>query len=159
VVVVSTHWKIAITAAVAIGAASFLVTSALENAQHYVNVGELMSGELQQWNGKTLKISGLVQVRSIVDGRVGEAHNLTFVMHEHGKAIRVFFDGIAPDTLTDTAEVLAIGRLVPSSQMQARADALHVRLDDARYVFESHELSAKCPSKYKEVPPNVIEYR
>jgi cytochrome c-type biogenesis protein CcmE len=154
----TTPWKILITVIVVLGGASFLVYSAVANTRHYMMVDELMGGDVSQWEKDTIQVHGLVQAGSVVIRPVGQENDYTFVLQKNGKRVRVFFHGLAPDTFNDTAEVVATGKLVPVAEVADRAKALKVPLADAKYVVDSRELSAKCPSKYEGAPSNKTQF-
>jgi cytochrome c-type biogenesis protein CcmE len=157
--IMTTPWKILLTVIVVIGGATFLVYSAVANSSHYKMVDELLAEDLTQWDGKAVQVHGWVQAGSIVERPIGKERDVTFLLQKNGKKIRVFFKGLTPDTFNDTAEVVATGRLVAASTVSARADAMKVPLADAKYVVESTELSAKCPSKYEGAPSNKTKFQ
>ena len=142
--------KIALTIAVALGGAGFLVYSSVGHAQHYKMVDELLTeGNLDKWDGSELKVHGWVEAGSIVEKVVNQEMHRTFILQKDGKRIRVFSTGPKPDTFKDLSEVVATGHLVKSTEMTTLADGMGVRLEsDMPYVVDSSELMAKCPSKY-----------
>ncbi len=146
----STLTKVALTVAVVLGGAGFLVYSSVDHAQHYKMVDELIStGDLSGWEGKELKVHGNVEAGSIVEKIVNQEQHRTFLLTKGGKSIRVFSMGPKPDTFKDASEVVATGHLVKASDMKAMADQLGVHLEsDLPYVVDATELMAKCPSKY-----------
>jgi cytochrome c-type biogenesis protein CcmE len=164
--------KIALTAAVILGGAGFLVYSAVGHAQNYQMVDALISGGLDKWQDKDLKVHGFVEAGSIVEVPVDQVETRTFILGKEGKKIRVFSAGPKPDTFKDQSEVVATGRLVPAKDMQAKADALCKALADkgkpspacpirtdaeAPFVVDATELMAKCPSKYDGAASNKID--
>jgi cytochrome c-type biogenesis protein CcmE len=157
----TTPWKILLTVMVVIGGASFLVYSAMKSTRHYRMVDELLAEDLTEWDGKTVQVHGLVQAGSIVEQANGDKRDVSFVLQKNGKRIRVFFEGLTPDTFNDTAEVVATGRLVAVSDptITKMAGALHVPFVEGKYVVDSHEMSAKCPSKYEGAPSNKTQFR
>jgi cytochrome c-type biogenesis protein CcmE len=145
----STLGKIVLTAAVAVGGVGFLVKSSVSSASHYKMVDELLATDLTSWTGKELKVHGWVESGSIKESIVNQETHRTFLLQKGGKKIRVFSVGPAPDTFKDQSEVVATGRLVPTQQMTKLAQSLGVALEsDMKYVVDSSELMAKCPSKY-----------
>ena len=146
----STLTKVALTVAVILGGAGFLVYSSVGHAQHYKMVDELIStGDLSSWDGKELKVHGNVEAGSIVEKVVNQEVHRTFKLVKGGKTIRVFSSGPKPDTFKDDSEVVATGHLVKASEMKALADQLQIKLEaDLPYVVDASELMAKCPSKY-----------
>jgi len=164
----STLAKIGLTAAVVVGGASFMIAQSVSHAQHYKMVDDLVSGPLDDWKDKEMKVHGWVEAGSIVEKVVDQEDHRTFILQKGGKKIRVFFTGPTPDTFKDQSEVVATGRLVPSSSMQAMADSLcknpkpgtacPVRTDaEQPFVVESSELMAKCPSKYDGATSNKLD--
>jgi cytochrome c-type biogenesis protein CcmE len=143
-------YKILATLAVALGAGSLLVFSSLADAeQHYQFVQEVMPNP-EPWVGKVFKIHGIVEAGSIQEQIVDQKTQRQFVLEAkcdksdkntppcpEGKSMRILVKGTGPkpDTFKDLAEVIAHGTLTKAG--------------DA-YVFHATELSAKCPSKYKE---------
>ncbi len=142
--------KIALTVAVALGGAGFLVYSSVGHAQHYKMVDELLTeGNLDKWEGSEMKVHGWVEAGTIVEKVVNQEMHRTFILQKDGKRIRVFSTGPKPDTFKDLSEVVATGHLVKATEMTALADGMGVRLEsDMPYVVDSSELMAKCPSKY-----------
>lgn len=146
----ATLTKIALTVAVVLGGAGFLVYTSVDHAQHYKMVDELIStGDLAGWEGKELKVHGNVEAGSIVEKIVSQEQHRTFLLVKGGSKIRVFSSGPKPDTFKDASEVVATGHLVKAADMKAMADSLGVKLEsDLPYVVEATDLMAKCPSKY-----------
>jgi len=163
----STLTKILLTIAVVIGGGGFLVYSSVSHAQHYMMVNELVATSMDQWTGKELKVHGFVEAGSIVESVVGQVEHRTFVLQKDGKKIRVFSEGPKPDTFKDQSEVVATGRLVKASEMQALATdlckgaaraACPIRADaEQTWVVDSTDLMAKCPSKYDGATSNKLD--
>ncbi len=166
----STLGKIALTAAVLLGGGGFLVYSSVGHAQHYRMVDELVGDGIDKWHDKELKVHGYVEAGSIVENVVGQVQHRTFVLQKNGKKIRIFNEGPKPDTFKDQSEVVATGRLVKASEVQALATQMceakdhpapvgcPIRTDsEQEWVLESSELMAKCPSKYDGAPTTKID--
>jgi cytochrome c-type biogenesis protein CcmE len=162
--------KLALTAAVVAGGAGFLVYSSTSHAQHYEMVDNLLAKGLDTFEGKQLKVHGIVETGTIATATVNQETRRTFVLQKNGKKIRVFVSGPVPDTFKDASEVVATGRLVPASEMQTIADQIcqnakdrdkadcPVRTDaEQMKVVEATELMAKCPSKYKGADSNKLD--
>lgn len=163
--------KLALTVAVVAGGAGFLVYSSTSHAQHYEMVDNLLTKGFDQFKGKQLKVHGLVETGTIATATVNQETRRTFVLQKNGKKIRVFVTGPVPDTFKDASEVVATGRLVPASEMQAVADDIcknaKIERDKAdcpirttaeqEMVVEATELMAKCPSKYKGADSNKLD--
>ena len=161
--------KIALTCAVALGGAGFLVYSAFGDTEHYQMVNQLVAGGpdgIARWQGKDLKVHGFVEAGSIIETVVNQETQRTFILQKEGKKIRVFSKGPKPDTFKDQSEVVATGHLVPAKDVQALADSLcakpqpgcPVRADaEQAYVVEATDLMAKCPSKYDGATSNKLD--
>jgi cytochrome c-type biogenesis protein CcmE len=151
----STIAKLALTVAVVVGGVVFFARSASTSTQHYKMVDQLMATDLSQWKDKEMKVHGWVVAGTIKEKIINQETIRSFVLHKDGKKIRVFSKGPKPDTFKDQSEVVATGRIVPSSQMDEMAKSLELRIeDDMPYVVDSSELMAKCPSKYEGADAN-----
>lgn len=151
----STIAKLVLTGAVLVAGVAFFAKSASTSTQHYYKVEKLLATDLAQWKDTDLKVHGNVVAGSIVEKVVNQETMRTFLLANEGKKIRVFGKGPKPDTFKDQSEVVATGRVVPSSQMAALAASLDVRIDsDMAYVVDATELMAKCPSKYEGAQAN-----
>lgn len=118
--------------AVLAGAIGFLVFSDTgEGVLEYVYVDKMMS-DVEHYTGRTIKVHGTV-VEGTVTKKKGESGDYHFVIHHGGKQLAVHFTNIPPDTFQEGGEVILTGRYNPAGA-----------------VFESDEMSAKCPSKYEE---------
>ncbi len=161
--------KLALTVAVATGGAGFLLYSSTSNAQHYEMVDNLLAKGFDTFEGKELKVHGLVEAGSIATATVHQETRRTFVLEKGGKKIRIFVTGPVPDTFKDAAEVVATGRLINATDLQSVADDICKYADKERgecpirtdaeqtMVLEATELMAKCPSKYKGAPTNKLD--
>jgi cytochrome c-type biogenesis protein CcmE len=161
--------KIILTCTVAIGGGGFLVYSSVGQAQHYMQVDQLVAGKLDDWAENELKVHGHVVPGSIVEQIVGSDTQRTFLLENAGKKVRVFSRGPKPDTFKDESEVVALGRIVPAKDRQDLADKLcakakgtlsacPIRTDaDQAWVVDASELSAKCPSRYEGAPSNKLD--
>jgi cytochrome c-type biogenesis protein CcmE len=127
----STGTKIGLGLVVA-GAISFLVLSDTgEGVLEYVYVDKVVSAPAQ-FQGRTIKVHGYV-----VEGSIQKKRNSTgdyrFTIEYEGHRLNVHFTNIVPDTFQEGGEVVLTGKL-----------------NEAGDLFESDEMSAKCPSKYEE---------
>jgi cytochrome c-type biogenesis protein CcmE len=109
-----------------------MYTSLGESMQYYKYADEVMASPAE-WHGKKLQVHGYVVAGSIA--RKPESLEYRFDMQRNGKVMRAYYNGIVPDTFKDDSEVVLTGQL--------SADGFH-----------AHEMTAKCPSKYEEAPPN-----
>src|SRR5438045_256773 len=90
--------KIVLTGVVAVGGGGFLVYSSVGQAQHYMQVDQLVATKLDSWSDNELKIHGKVVPGSIVEEIIGSDTQRTFVLENGGKRVRVFSKGPKPDT-------------------------------------------------------------
>jgi cytochrome c-type biogenesis protein CcmE len=124
---VGTKIGIGVVLAAALG---YLVLSDTgEGVLEYMYVDQLM-GDVQKYEHRTLKVHGLVVAKSI-ERKKGTTGDLRFVVEYNGQRLPVHYTNIPPDTFQEEGEVVLTGKLVDG-------------------VFESDEMSAKCPSKYEE---------
>ena len=121
--------KIAATILIVGGALGYLVKSSLaENLEYYKQVDEV-AANLSRWTGPRLKMGGHV-VKGSIFHKPGTLEYV-FDVTRNGKTIRVFYNGVVPDTFKDDAEVVVAGRMSPKG------------------VFDANQVVAKCPSKYQ----------
>ena len=102
-----------------------------ESKTYYKTISEL--GQMgDQAHGKRLRVGGDVEQGSIV--RNGA--EVSFVLHQESKKLKVVYNGIdpLPDTFKDGAQALADGKL------------------GADGVFQANKIQAKCASKYEAKP-------
>lgn len=112
------------------GAVAFMIISSTgEGVLEYVYVDKVAEAP-QNYAGRTIKVHGVVVAKSI-QRKKGTTGDLTFVVEYAGKRMPVHYTNIPPDTFQEEGEVVLTGRLVDG-------------------VFESDDMSAKCPSKYEE---------
>ena len=126
--------KIVVSVALVGGGGGLLVYSSLKDAEYYKHVNEVLD-EPERWEGRTLKVHGLVEPGSIQERIEGQSTKRVFVLEYEGQRIRVRNEGPKPDTFKDLSEVVAKGKIVKEGD---------------EYLLEATELSAKCPSKYEE---------
>ncbi len=127
-----TYVKFAALVVVIIGVLVWLAMGGIsETKTYYKTIAEL--GQMgDQAKGKRLRVGGDVEEGSIV--RNGA--EVTFVMHQEAKRLKVVYNGIdpLPDTFKDGAQALADGKLGPDG------------------VFQATKIQAKCASKYEAKP-------
>jgi cytochrome c-type biogenesis protein CcmE len=164
--------KVLLTAVVGVGGGGFLLYSSVGHAQHYKMVDELVADGFEKWLDKEMKVHGQVVPGTLVEGVLDHETQRTFVLDKGGRKIRVFSKGPTPDAFNQTADVVATGRLVKATDLQALADQLckgspvkagsldacpvHTDAEQV-YVVQATELSAKCPSKYDGGPTQTID--
>ncbi|MEZ4427776.1 MAG: cytochrome c maturation protein CcmE [Nannocystaceae bacterium] len=120
-----------VIAAVVVGSGAYLVLSdSGEGVLEYVYVHQVTENPAR-FAGRTFKVHGTV-VEGTVKQKVGAAGDYTFEIHHEGQKLPIHFTNMLVDTFAEGGEVILTG---------------HLREDG---VFESEEMSAKCPSKYEE---------
>lgn len=129
-----THVKFGALVIVIVGVLLWLAMGSIsESKTYYKTIAEL--GQMGDYApGKRLRVGGDVQTGSIV--RNGA--EVSFVLHQEAKTLRVVYNGIdpLPDTFKDGAQALADGKLGSDG------------------VFQANKVQAKCASKY-EVKPQL----
>jgi cytochrome c-type biogenesis protein CcmE len=114
------------------GAVTYLVLSdSGEGVLEYVFVDQVVD-QPERYEGRTIKIHGVV-VPGSVERRVGASADYQFVIEHEGRRLAVHHTDIVPDTFRESGDVILTGRLNQTGDL-----------------FESNEMSAKCPSKYQE---------
>ncbi len=108
-----------------------VVSDSGEGVLEYVYVDKV-AGSPEAYIGRTIKVHGVV-VEGSVKKKKGTTGDYHFVIEHEGKQLAVHFTDIPPDTFQEGGEVVLTGRLNESGDL-----------------FESNEMSAKCPSKYEE---------
>ena len=128
----NTYAKFGAMVAVIIGVLVWLAMGGISDSKtYYKTIAEL--GQMgDQAKGKRLRVGGDVQAGSII--RNGA--EVSFVMHQESKTLKVVYSGIdpLPDTFKDGAQALADGKLGPDG------------------VFQANKIQAKCASKYEAKP-------
>jgi cytochrome c-type biogenesis protein CcmE len=128
----NTYAKFGVMVVVIIGVLVWLAMGGISDSKtYYKTIAEL--GQMgDQAKGKRLRVGGDVQPGSII--RNGA--EVTFVMHQEAKTLKVVYSGIdpLPDTFKDGAQALADGKLGPDG------------------VFQASKIQAKCASKYEAKP-------
>jgi cytochrome c-type biogenesis protein CcmE len=128
----NTYAKFGVMVVVIIGVLVWLAMGGISDSKtYYKTIAEL--GQMgDQAKGKRLRVGGDVEAGSII--RNGA--EVTFVMHQDAKTLKVVYNGIdpLPDTFKDGAQALADGKLGPDG------------------VFQASKIQAKCASKYEAKP-------
>lgn len=118
--------------AVVAGAIGFLVLSDRgEGVLEYVYVDKVTE-QPADYEGRRIKVHGKVVPGSITKKK-GTTGDYQFVIEHEGRRLDVHFTNIPPDTFQEGGEVVLTGELTRDGTL-----------------FESDEMSAKCPSKYEE---------
>ncbi len=108
-----------------------------EGVLEYMYVDKLMS-DVPKYENRTLKVHGQV-VKGSIQRKKGTTGDLKFIIEcppvdecvDKQQRLAVHFTNDPPDTFQEEGEVVLTGQLKDG-------------------VFESDEMSAKCPSKYEE---------
>jgi cytochrome c-type biogenesis protein CcmE len=128
----NTYAKFGAMVVVIIGVLAWLAMGGISDSKtYYKTIAEL--GQMgDQAKGRRIRVGGDVQAGSIV--RNGA--EVTFVMHQEAKTLKVVYNGIdpLPDTFKDGAQALADGKLGPDG------------------IFQASKIQAKCASKYEAKP-------
>jgi cytochrome c-type biogenesis protein CcmE len=128
----NTYAKFGAMVVVIIGVLAWLAMGGISDSKtYYKTIAEL--GQMgDQAKGRRIRVGGDVQAGSIV--RNGA--EVSFVMHQEAKSLKVVYNGIdpLPDTFKDGAQALADGKLGPDG------------------VFQASKIQAKCASKYEAKP-------
>ncbi|MBI4511394.1 MAG: cytochrome c maturation protein CcmE [Deltaproteobacteria bacterium] len=133
----SKHFKILVTAALALGGIAFIASQSVGDVGMYLYVEDMMKQPDHWLAQKNLSVHGYVVPGSIrVEIRDQKTHR-TFQLERQGKIIDVRHAGVAPDTFKDQAETVVKGHLIKEGD---------------QFVFQATEgeagIVAKCPSKY-----------
>ncbi len=99
------------------------------SATYYYTVSEL----IEQGNsvyGENVRVNGQVVPGTVEQEAQGRILRFTIVDIDGDESLPVVFQGVAPDSFKDGAEVVAEGQLNPDG------------------VFQANTILAKCPSKY-----------
>ena len=108
-----------------------MYTTMGQGMQYYKYVDEVTTQPLASWQDKTLQVHG-----HVVPGtrtRKPDTLDYRFTLHRNGQQLTVFYTGVVPDTFKDDAEVVVTGQMTDAG-------------------FMATDMTAKCPSKYEEVP-------
>ncbi|PLX70256.1 MAG: cytochrome c biogenesis protein CcmE [Denitrovibrio sp.] len=124
-------WKILFAGAVFVVAIGYLLTTGFSSdSVYYLEVSEVLENPAK-FNQKGMRVSGDVVTGTIV--KDFKKQYLEFNMSdEEGKAMKVIFNGIIPDTFKEDIEVIVEGKYDIDGQ-----------------VFHAATVLTKCPSKYE----------
>ena len=122
--------KIILSVGVVAGGTGYLLASTAGSAMEYYKHVDEVVPQRAQWAGKHLQLHGFVVPGSIKRRIENNRMEYKFQQTNCGQEIEVRYAGTVPDTFKDRAKVVIKGTL--------RSE-----------VFESTEVMAKCPSKYK----------
>ena len=122
--------KVVLGTALAGALGYLLLSDPVEGVLEYVYV-DAVAADLDRYQDRTIKVHGVV-VPGTITQKKGTTGNYNFVVEHGGKRLRVHYTNLVPDTFQEGGEVVLTGQL-----------------SDDGSVFESDEMSAKCPSKYE----------
>ncbi len=111
----------------AIGYLGFMGFSS--SATYYYEVNELLARGSSVY-GENVRVNGQVVPGSVEPEAQGRILRFTMIDIEGKESLPVVFQGVAPDSFKDDAEVVAEGQLNPDG------------------VFQANTILAKCPSRY-----------
>jgi cytochrome c-type biogenesis protein CcmE len=136
-----------------------VITSLKGNAQYYLTIDELVSGEVTgngsvrvsgvvlgdtiEYDPRTLNLTFTVANISGDNDEIEALGGLATVLHEasidpNANRLRVSYNGVMPDLLTNEAQAIMTGKLGEDG------------------VFYADELLLKCPSRYEEGVPSQV---
>ena len=127
----NTATKIGLGLVIAGAVAYIVVSDPGEGVLEYVYVDKVAAAP-DKYEGRTIKVHGTV-VDGTVEKKKGSTGDYRFIVEHEGQRLAVHFTDIPPDTFQEGGEVVLTGRLTEGGTL-----------------FESNEMSAKCPSKYEE---------
>ncbi len=122
-------------ALVIVAAIVLLTTSSLDDQIYYMTVSEVEEN-FEEIHDSEFRLKGNVVAGSLML-REGVLNEHRFVLEADGAELTVDYTGPLPDTFSDDAEVIALGRM---------RDRTH---------FVAIEVVAKCPSRYEEEAPTA----
>lgn len=128
--------KFLLGGALILGTAGYLMASAIaQTGTYYLTPTELASKVAQDpsFYGTGVKVGARVVPGSVI--RAPGGRDMTFRVTDGDKTYPVSFHGIAPDTFTDSVDVVVGGRMGTDG------------------TFHATELLAKCASRYENAPP------
>jgi cytochrome c-type biogenesis protein CcmE len=112
-------------------AVGYLGYTAFANAAtYYYMVGEVVA-KGESIYGEKIRMEGKAVPGSIVQESAGRVWKFTMVDKDGPQTLAVIYEGVAPDTFKDDADVVVEGSL------------------GADGIFRAKTLMAKCPSRYE----------
>ena len=100
------------------------------SATYYYEVGELLEQGSSIYD-ETVRVNGQVIPGTVEQEAQGTMLRFTMIDIEGEESLSVVFQGVAPDTFKEGAEVVAEGQL------------------NSDGIFQANTILAKCPSKYE----------
>ncbi len=128
-------WRFLVGTLVAVIAIVYVAMSSFDSEVFFLTVAEAAE-RAEEVGQQEFRVKGNVVAESHYM-REGTLNEHMFTLQEGGHQLQVFFAGALPDTFSDEAEVVALGRM---------------RVDG---VFEAEDVVAKCPSRYEEQVPTA----
>jgi len=124
-------WKFLLAAVVFAGAIFYLLGTGFSNESvYYLEVSEVLK-DPAKFNHKGMRVSGDV-VAGTVEKDFKKQYLAFDIMDGDGKAMRVVYNGIIPDTFKEDIQVIVEGRYDLDSK-----------------TFKAASVLTKCPSKYE----------
>ena len=134
--------KFLIGGAVVLGVAGYLMATSINDTGVYYMTPTELSAKLAA--DSTFRNVGVKVGARVVPGsvtRVAGGKEYAFRVTDGAKTFPVVFRGIAPDTFTDSVDVVVGGRM------------------GADGTFQATELLAKCASRYESAPGSPDKYK
>ncbi|PLX65903.1 MAG: cytochrome c biogenesis protein CcmE [Denitrovibrio sp.] len=124
-------WKLLLAGLVFIGAIGYLMNSGFsEESVYYLEVSEVLENPAK-FNEKGMRVSG-----DVVTGTITKDFKKQYLEFDiadaDGKAMKVIYNGIIPDTFKEDIQVIVEGRY-----------------DQEAKYFKAASVLTKCPSKYE----------
>ena len=129
--------KFLLGGAVVLGVAGYLMVTSIKDTGTYYMTPTELSAKLQadsSFRNVGVKIGARVVPGSVTRAAGGKEY--AFQVTDGAKTVPVVYRGIAPDTFTDSVDVVVGGRM------------------GADGTFQATELLAKCASRYENAPAN-----
>lgn len=128
-------WVFVLGMLAAAAVVAWIAISSFDSQIYYYTVAEA-APRTQDLEGSLFRLKGNVRPGSHMV-REGTLDDHRFTLVDGVNAMTVVYDGPMPDTFSDDAEVVALGRI------------------NADGVFEASEITAKCPSRYEGNAPTA----
>lgn len=124
--------KIILAGLVFIGAIGYLMSSGFsEESVYYLEVSEVLENP-EKFNKKGMRVSGGDVVTGTITKDFKKQYLEFDISDSDGKAMKVIYNGIIPDTFKEDVQVIVEGRY-----------------DQQEKYFKAATVLTKCPSKYE----------
>ena len=121
--------KIAVSVAVVVGAAAYLLGGSLSESLVYDRTVDEVVAEIRSLTNEQIRVGGKLVPQSLTVLPGSTTHE--FTIHGGGKNVRVRYTGLWPDAATDGRELMVEGIVGEDG------------------VVEADRVLARCPSRYK----------